>query len=255
MGNLFCIVPMKLLTIIYSGLALAVSARAADPARTGPIIGNVPYKMEYKDGVLHTTGFPPGTEIKGAYTGRIGIVHADGTVKELPTGTNLPKTALKPAFLSLPNSKIILAGPDGWTIKDRDGEIGLYSPDQPPKGLPNRIHFSRRPDDKTLQGAIDSEIDKVTARSPAWGSGCDRRSYKGSTPVVTASGIKGLRADFYSDLPADNQRGRYYSIIKYYFFDEGGKIFRVCSHVYGDESRFKVYDQAIIAGLKFKKGK
>jgi len=167
-----------------------------------------------------------------------------------PNDTKPPKPASKPAFLTLPDSKIILEGPDGWTIKDRDGEIGLYSPDQPPKGLPNRIHFSRRPDDKTLQGAIDSEIDKVTARSPAWGSGCDRRSYKGSTPVETASGIKGLRADFYSDLPADNQHGRYYSIIKYYFFDEGGNVFRVCAHIYGDTTRFETFEKTILNGLK-----
>jgi len=249
MGNLFCIVPMKLLTIIFSGLALAVCARAADPARTGPILGNVPYKVEYKDGVLHTTGFPPGTEIKGAYTGRIGIVQDDGTVKELPTGTNPPKTVSEPAFLSLPDSKIILSVPEGWTVKDKrdkDGDVGMYSPVPPAKGLPSRIHLSRYlKADRTLQAAIDAEIDRITERGP---SGNDRSSYKGSTPIKTDSGMQGLRADFYYDEPRGH---RYYTIEKYYLFDENGKIFKACAHVYGDESRFKEYDEAIIEGLKF----
>jgi hypothetical protein len=92
---------MKLLTSIFAGLALAVIARAADPAPTGPIIGNVPQKVEYKDGVLHTTGFPPGTEIKDAYTERIGIVQEDGTVKEQPADNKAPKVGSESPQLSL----------------------------------------------------------------------------------------------------------------------------------------------------------
>lgn len=159
-------------------------------------------------------------------------------------------SASESRFLALEHSDVILECPDSWTIKDKDGEIGLYSPAQPPKGLPNRIHFSRRPDDKTLQGAIDSEIDKVTASSPAWGSGCDRRSYKGSIPVETVSGMKGLRADFYTEIPDDKGGGRRYGIIKYYFFDENGNVFRVCAHIYGDSSRMEMYEITILNGLK-----
>ena len=230
-------------------------AGGAEPAPTGPIIGNTPYKVEYKDGALHATGFPPGTEIKDPYTGHTGIVQADGTVKDQSADAKTPKAASEPTFLSLPDSKIILSVPKGWTVKDKDGEIGMYSPDQPAKGLPRRPHISRYLEkEKTLEAAIDAEINRVTAKAPYWGSGCDRRSYKGSTPIKTKSGMQGLRADFYSDEPQGSPNGplaRRYTIVKYYFFDEAGKIFRVCSHVYGDESRFKEYDQAIIEGLKF----
>lgn len=245
---------MRLRYLLFQVIGFTGILFAAEPPPPGPVSGNGQLNVEYKDGALHATGFPPGTELKDAYTGRIGIVQDDGTVKEQPSDTRTPKAPSEPAFLSLPDSKVILEGPDGWTIKDKDGEIGMYSPDQPAKGLKSRIHISRYLEkEKTLEAAIDAEIDRVTARAPKWGSSNDRRSYKGSTPIKTESGMQGLRADFYNDLPTDNQHGRFYNIIKYYFFDEGGKIFRVCSHVYGDESRFKEYDQAIIEGLKFNK--
>ena len=160
--------------------------------------------------------------------------------------------AAEPTFLSLPGSSIILTAPNKWTIVDKDEEIGMYSPDQASQGLQSRIHLSRYLDeDKSLQGAIQAEIDRVTAKSPYWGSGCDRLRYKGNTPVETISGIKGLRANFYSDFEEDHLKRRAYTIVKYYFFDEYARIFRVCSHVYGDESQFKKFDQAILEGLKF----
>jgi len=202
-----------------------------------------------KDGVLHATRIPPGTEIKDPYEGRPSIVQPAGIGNRKPDSL---ARALAPAFLSLPDSKIILSVPKRWTVKDqrdKDGDVGMYSPDQPAKGLPSRIHLARYSEaDRTLQSAIDSEIDRITARGP---SGNDRRSYKGSTPIKTDSGMQGKRADFYNDEP----QGRFYSIVKYYFFDENGKIFRICAHVYGDESRFKDYDQAIIEGLKFNEAK
>jgi len=153
-------------------------------------------------------------------------------------------------FLALPDSDIMLLVPEGWAINDRNGEIGMYSPDQPPKGLPSRIHLSRvKNDSASLEAAIQTEIDGITSRSPAWGSSNDRRSYKGSYPITTKSGISGLRADFYYDEPG----GRRYTIVKYYFFDEHGTIFRVCAHIGGDEKRFKAYENAILSGLTFSK--
>lgn len=151
-----------------------------------------------------------------------------------------------PSFLSLPDSNIALRVPVGWTIMNKDEEIGMYSLDQPAKGPRSRIHFSRDKNGSTsLESAIETEIDRITKRSPAWGSSNDRRSYKGSTAITTDSGLTGMRANFYYDEP----NGRQYTIVKYYFFDEHGRIFRVCAHIGGDETRFKLYDHAILSGL------
>ena len=156
---------------------------------------------------------------------------------------NHPKTASEPAFLSLPDSKIILAVHEGWTVEDKDGEIGIYPPeqrakeliadlaarpvphvvfDQPAKIPRTKIHLSRyQESETTLEAAIDAEIDRITARAPKWGSSNDRKSYKGSTTIETDSGLHGLRADFYSDEPQGTINGplvRRYTIVKYYFF-------------------------------------
>ena len=172
-------------------------------------------------------------------------------------------------FLSLPDSTVILRVSGGWVVKDKNGDVGIYPPeqrakelianlavravphvafDQPAKKPRTKIHLSRyHGPESSLQAAIDAEIDRVTARSPKWGSSNDRRSYKGSTPIRTQSGMDGLRADFYDD-DAGNRR---HSIVKYYFCDESGKIVRVCSHVYGDEARFKENEEIILNGLNF----
>lgn len=176
--------------------------------------------------------------------------------------------AEEPTFLSLPNSRVIFTASGGWTVKDKDGETGMYPPerrakdlisaiaarpvphvvfDQPAKKPRTKIHLSRYLEgETTLQAAIDAEIDRITERSPKWGSSNDRRSYKGSASIRTQSGMDGLRADFYED----DAGGRRHAIVKYYFFDESGKIFRVCSHVYGDEAHFKEHEQIILNGLK-----
>lgn len=181
--------------------------------------------------------------------------------------------AEEPTFVSLPNSRVILTATGGWTVKEKNGEIGIYPPeqrakdlisaiaarpvphvvfDQPAKKPRTKIHLTRyRESETTLQAAIDAEIDRITARSPQWGSSNDRRSYKGSTPIRTQSGMDGLRADFYQE----DAGKRRHTIVKYYFFDESGKIFRVCSHVYGDEARFKENEAIILSGLKFNETK
>lgn len=152
-------------------------------------------------------------------------------------------------LINLAGSRIVLASPESWTIKTMGAEVGTYAPEVVKKGRPPaRIHFARvKGEVKTLQEAIDAEIDKITSRSPGQSSSCDRQSYKGSAPVRTKSGIEGLRADFWSEGPA----GRSYAIVKYYFFDEAGKPFKVCSHVYGDQRRFEAFESVILDGLAF----
>jgi hypothetical protein len=97
---------MKILQPLFVGFALAVIvfARAADPAPSGPTIGNSPYTIESKGGVLQTTGFPPGTEIKDPYTGHIGIVQKDGTVKPAAPADNA-KTSQPPEPLAYDSLK------------------------------------------------------------------------------------------------------------------------------------------------------
>lgn len=148
--------------------------------------------------------------------------------------------------IELPDSRVRLSTSDGWSIKDKKGEIGIYPSEQSPDQPSIRIHFARIQTDATsLQEAIDKEIDRVTEHSPKWGSSCDRRSYKGSIAVRTVSGMEGLRANFWYDHPT----GRRYVILKYYFFDEHGKIFKVCSHIEGDQKRFEQFESAILKGL------
>ena len=124
--------------------------------------------------------------------------------------------------------------------------------DQPARKPCIKIHLSRyQGPETTLQTAIDAEIDRITARSPKWELSNDRRSYKGITSIRTQSGMNGLRTDFYEDDAGSRRR----SIVKYYFFDGSGRIFRVCSHVYGDVARFQENDEIVLKGLKFSETK
>lgn len=153
--------------------------------------------------------------------------------------------------LTLPNSKITLDAPDGWNIK-KFNDTSIYPPTQPAHSSQSRIHLETiRNASKSLKVAVESEIDSITERSPE--SSNARRAYKGSVPVRTASGIVGLRADFYTEHTVEGVTVKRYQIAKYYFQDEAGKIFKVCAHVYGDEERMKMFEATILTNLKAKK--
>ncbi|MCK9589870.1 MAG: hypothetical protein M0Q93_11000 [Terrimicrobiaceae bacterium] len=63
-------------------LALWAIAQGVCHPQSTPIIGNVPENLEWKDGkLISAKGFPPYTEIKDSYTGRLWIVQTDGSVK------------------------------------------------------------------------------------------------------------------------------------------------------------------------------
>jgi hypothetical protein len=159
----------------------------------------------------------------------------------------------EPRQLTLPDSKFILSAPDGWDIKKFD-DISIYPPIDPTHSSQSRIHLetlSKR--SESLKDALEAEINSITERSPE--SSNARRTYKGSVPVKTASGLEGLRADFYTEHKVDEVTVKRYQIIKYYFHDEDGRIIKVCSHVYGDEERMKEFDAIIMKNLRSRANK
>jgi len=138
--------------------------------------------------------------------------------------------------LVLPDSRIILSTPDGWDIKEGFGDTSIYPPTQPAHSSQSRIHLlTLRKDAESLEAAVKAEIDSITERSPK--SSNARGDYKGSVPVKTASGIVGLRADFYTEQTINGATVKRYQIVKYYFRDEANKIVKVCAHIYGDKRR------------------
>lgn len=152
------------------------------------------------------------------------------------------------ASLKLPDSAITLRAPTDWAIRKMYGDLSLFPPDNPEQGSPSRIHIIRtREAADSLQEAIEAELDSITKRSP--GSGNSREHYKGSVAVKTASGIQGLRADFYFEVTRDGITTKRYQVLKYYFLDEKGKVFKICAHIYGDEAKFKRYESLILDNL------
>ena len=153
--------------------------------------------------------------------------------------------------LTLPNSNITLDAPDGWNIK-KFNDTSIYPPTQPTHSSQSRIHLETiRNAAESPKVTVETEIDLITERSPD--SSNARRAYKGSVPVKTASGIVGLRADFYTEHTVEGVTVKRYRIVKYYFQDEAGKTFKVCAHVYGDEKRMKMFEATILTNLKAKK--
>lgn len=154
--------------------------------------------------------------------------------------------AAEGAAVCLPASNVVLTAPDGWTVRSENGEASISPPEQPDSRLRRRIHLSlvavKSP---SLEEAAIAEIERITQRAPKWGSSNDWRSFKGCVPVRTESGISGIRAGFWEDSP----QGHQFSIVKYYFRDEKGRIFRVCAHIYGGETDFVRFESAILKGL------
>jgi hypothetical protein len=145
--------------------------------------------------------------------------------------------------LELPDSNIILAVPNTWELKKVGQEFSMFPTEQKGQNSQRRIHLRRsRIAADSLEGAIQAEIDSITKKWPE--SSNTREHFKGSVPVKTASGLEGLRADFYY---GDTKKN--YLVLKYYFFDEERKIFEVCAHIYGDETQFKEFEAIILSNL------
>lgn len=161
--------------------------------------------------------------------------------------------ALEPRELALPDSKITLSAPDGWDIK-KFNDTSIYPPTQPAHSTQSRIHLETvRNAAESLEAAVEAEIELITERSPE--SSNARKAYKGSIPVKAASGLVGLRADFYTEQTVDEVTVKHYQVIKYYFQDEAGKMFKVCAHVYGNEERMKNFEETILQNLNINTNK
>lgn len=153
----------------------------------------------------------------------------------------------EPSRLSLAETNIELGAPTGSVVTRQDGEVAIYLDGEPFRNKSGRIHLERpKKGLKTLEAAVIREIDSITERSPE--STNALKNFKGIVPVRTASGIVGLRADFYvEDAPTKR-----YLIVKYYFYDEGNKIIKVCAHIYGDEDKLDTYNTFILNNLAAK---
>ncbi len=151
-----------------------------------------------------------------------------------------------PLHVCLPESRAVLLAPPGWRLEQYWNVSGI-APSENTKASRNRkIHFQTvKGAPQSLQEAIDAEIDRVTQISSPRGSYNDRRSYKGSMPVKTASGLEGLHAMFWSDGP----EGPRYLVEKYYFFDANHHVFKVCAHIYGGQTEYERFEKAILDGL------
>lgn len=151
-----------------------------------------------------------------------------------------------PLHVSLPESHAVLLAPSGWRLEPFWNLSGIAPSEKTKSSLTRKIHFQTvRGSPQSLQEAIDAELDRLTELSGPRGSYNDRRAYKGSVPVKTASGLEGLHATFYGETP----EGRRYFVEKYYFFDTSHRVFEVCAHIYGGQAEFERFERAIVEGL------
>lgn len=152
--------------------------------------------------------------------------------------------------LKLADTKVTLTAPEGWEVK-KLSDTSIYPPTQPAGSTQSRIHLEAlRNAADSLKAAVEAEIDSITKRNPE--SSNARKAYRGSEPVKTAAGLVGLRADFYTQQAVDEATVKYHHIVKYYFHDDSGKIFKICAHVHGDDKRMKMFEEAILANLQTK---
>ncbi|GAT33071.1 hypothetical protein TSACC_21476 [Terrimicrobium sacchariphilum] len=151
-----------------------------------------------------------------------------------------------PLHVSLPDSRAVLLAPPGWRLEPYWNLNGIAPPEKTKSSLTRKIHLQPvKGTPQSLQAAIDAELDRITEQSGPRGSYNDRRAYKGSVPVKTASGLEGLHATFYGEMP----EGRRYFVEKYYFHDANHRVFKVCAHIYGSEAEFARFERAILDGL------
>lgn len=189
--------------------------------------------------------WPPDTKASD----RSGLVVADLSteIRKLDDGTlEGYGRSIIPLHVSLPESRAILLAPPGWRLEPYWNLSGIAPTEKIKGSLGRKIHLQKVKDSpQSLQEAIDAELDRVTAQSGPRGSYNDRRAYKGSMPVKTASGLEGLHAMFWSDGPG----GPRYFVEKYYFYDANHRVFKVCSHIYGDQAEYERFEKAILDGL------
>ena len=96
---------------------------------------------------------------------------------------------------------------------------------------------------------MNAELDAIAERAPEWGSWNDRNHLLGTHAVVTSSGVEGLAAEFGWKIEGKKK----FSINKFYFRDESGKIFVVCAHAYAEEETGAEFEKIVRDRLTLRK--
>ncbi|HEX8373396.1 MAG TPA: hypothetical protein VF585_11485, partial [Chthoniobacterales bacterium] len=158
---------------------------------------------------------------------------------------SLASTAVAGDALIEPDLNVSIASPAGWELKMHGDKPALFPSTDRSEGISGRrVHITTvRAQGVTLEEAVQREIDRVTARSPARGSSADKKRFVGATPVRTLSGIEGLKAEFGG--------GGNYTINKFYFRHHDGRMFTVCAHVYSNRAVAEEIEKITLEGLSF----
>ncbi|MEI8311808.1 MAG: hypothetical protein WCH98_13735 [Verrucomicrobiota bacterium] len=157
------------------------------------------------------------------------------------------------AEIRLDKIGVCLFAPPPWQEKTVEKEVSLVPPDERQNAQKRRrlhlaIPASPASPASSLEEEMYAEMDRLDARwGPGTGGSNTRKGFLGAVAVKTKSGIEGIRASF-GDITTSMA---YYGINKYYFRHRDGSIFKVCAHVYGNQSLADEFDAIIMSGLRY----
>jgi hypothetical protein len=166
-------------------------------------------------------------------------------------GFSLGKAGAHAAEMQIDKIGVCLFAPSPWQEKSVEKDVSLVPPDERQNAQKRRrLHLvlPTNPAD-SLEEEMYREMDRCDARARQWGSSSGRKGFLAAAPVKTKSGIEGIRASFGDISPGKT----FYAINKYYLWHRDGSIFKVCAHVYGDQSLADEYDAIIMNGLRYEK--
>ena len=143
---------------------------------------------------------------------------------------------------------VCLLAPPLWQEKSAEKEVSLVPPDERQNAQKRRrLHLAIPASPaSSLEEEMYGEMDRIGGRS-GQGTSNTRKDFHGAVAVKTQSGIEGIRASF-GDITTSKA---YFGINKYYFRHRDGSIFKVCAHVYGDQTLTEEYDAIIMNGLRY----
>lgn len=158
-------------------------------------------------------------------------------------------TCVRAAEVTIDKVGVCLVALPPWQEKSDEKEVSLVPPDEKQNDQKRRrLHLVLPANpSNSLEEEMYGEMDRCDARAPKWGSSNGRKGFLSATPVQTKGGIQGIRASF-GDITTSKT---YYGINKYYFWHRNGSIFKVCAHVYGDQSLADEFDAIVMNGLRY----
>ena len=173
------------------------------------------------------------------------------TVRSLPTAVAFYLLSLTLGFSQnlLSDNSLAFDHPDRWLEIESQGFSVFVPPEDLLRGhQKRRIHFSSIiSPEVSLRTEAFAEMDRMTQRDPR--SSNARLGFIDLTHVQCESGLRGMRADY------GWKRGNeiVHTIVKYYFLDQNGKMFKMCAHVYGGKEKRDEYEGYILRGLRQEK--